>query len=72
MRMLATWDAQRRVVFKEWGGLSGTKQQCWQTILVACATPGIPIEDPAMLEQLQELWGKRSVTLRQLCSKEFP
>lgn len=66
MRLLPTWDAQRRVVVKEWRQLSSAEQHLWQTILLACAPYGVPIDDPQMQVQLTDLWGAHSVTLRQL------
>lgn len=65
-RILPTYEAQRRVDVREWRALSPWQGQLWTMILVACMTPGIPIDDELMQVQLQAIWGATSVTFQRL------
>ena len=66
MMYLATHEAQRRVDPGEYLALSVEKQRYWDTILLACQSPGIPITDPGMRSQLIAIWKVTSKTYRQL------
>ena len=65
-RILPTYEAQRRIVVSEWRQLSTWQSQLWQTMLLACLTPGMPIDDPLMQAQLRAIWGASSLTLQRL------
>lgn len=65
-RVLATYEAQRRVLASEYLRLPTEKQHYWLTMLVACQTPGIPIDDPLIRAQLRAIWGEMSQTYASL------
>ena len=66
MTYLATHEAQRRVVATEYLALSVEKQRYWDTILLACQSPGIPVTDPWMQAQLAAIWKVTSQTYGRL------
>lgn len=63
---LQTHEAQRRVDPAEYLKLSQDQQRYWLTLLVACQSPGIPIQDPLLQQQLASIWKTTSVTYRRL------
>jgi len=63
---LQTHEAQRRVDPTEYLHLSAERQRYWTAILVACQSPGIPIQDSTMLQQLAAIWKPTSVTYQRL------
>ena len=67
---LATYEAQRRVVAHEYKALAAWQEALWHALLLACQSPGIPIDDPLMQAQLQDLWGTKSHTYRRLVGLE--
>lgn len=56
MRFLRTWEAQQQVIPDDWAAIDMVRRELWMAILVACATPGIPLDDAGMLSQLQYIW----------------
>mgnify|MGYP001558377271 CR=1 FL=1 len=66
MRILPVYEAQRRVIAAQFFALTATRQHCWLAIMMACATPGIPIDDPEMQAQLAAIWGVTSMTYQRL------
>lgn len=66
-KYLATYQAQTLVKPEEWGTRNQDQQRLWLAILLACASPGIPITDPFVVSQLGWIWGtKNSVTYTRL------
>lgn len=66
MRYLPTHEAQRRVLAVEYLAMAAEKQRYWDTILLACQSPGIPIDDPEMRAQLAAIWRAPSQTYQRL------
>ncbi len=56
MRFLRTWEAQRRVIPTDWASIDTARREFWMALLIACATPGIPIDDTDLRSQLQYIW----------------
>ena len=63
---LPTHEAQRRVLATDYLNLPTEKQRYWIAILVACQTPGIPVQDPEMQAQLASIWKATSPTYQRL------
>lgn len=66
MRYLPTYEAQARIDAKAYKKLSTDAMCLWHAVLLACQTPGIPIDDPRMQAQLAAIWGKTSATYHAL------
>ena len=66
MRYLATYEAQARVEPKDYEKLLVWQRQFWMMLLLACQSPGLPIDDPRIQAQLVVVWGKKSVTYQRL------
>ena len=63
---LPTHEAQRRVDPGEYLKLKPEAQGYWLAILVACQSPGIPVQDPQMQQQLEAIWQRTSRTYQRL------
>ena len=63
---LPTHEAQRLVLATDYLNLPAEKQRYWTAILVACQTPGIPIQDLEMQAQLASIWKVTSGTYQRL------
>lgn len=66
MRYLATHEAQSRVDPQEFRRLEVWQIALWQSILLACTTPGIPVDAPRLRSQLLAIWGVHSATFERL------
>ena len=69
-RILPTYEAQRRVVIADWRSREPWQRHLWEVILLACLTPGIPVDDAAMQDQLRAVWGKESTTYNALVGED--
>ncbi len=70
MRYLPTYEAQTRIDVKAYLKLSTDAMCLWHAILLACQTPGIPVEDARMRAQLAAIWGATSPTYQALVHQE--
>lgn len=66
MRYLAPYEAQARVDLKEYTKLLVWQERLWMSMLLACQSPGLPIDDPRFQAQLAGVWGAQSVTYHRL------
>lgn len=63
---LPTHEAQRRIDVREWRALEPWQRDLWLLVLVACQSPGIPVDDRHMQHQLRDIWGRESHTYERL------
>ncbi len=66
MRFLGTHQAQSCVIAAEWAVLDPGKQRLWLALMMACASPGIPVDVPAIRGQMGYIWGAESTTYQTL------
>lgn len=70
MRYLPTHEAQGRVLVAEYKKLEPWQERLWLILLTACSTPGLPVEDGRVQQQLAAIWGRGSATYRHLVAQE--